>query len=244
MNANKTVKSEPTRPLCGMIAIVHRDLNYSSSSESDCIRSDLNKADLHNPECSSVPAGIAVNAPLSVSSALSPLTSLVQSHSASEQVPSVPNNRQQGEYPPRAVTRVRGDLPPPCYDGVNPKGLPSDSASPDCKDGVYPLEGVPSTGGKTLGLVAPLTGVAVSSPVAEFDPSGLVRTGSACHSIASQSSSQSDRTAHTTLSATDSLQEPLDAPRLRDSAGKSMFAGSLSCGRTQSPAHPQSAFEF
>ena len=84
MNASKTVKSEPTRPLCGMIAIVHRDLNCPSSSESDCIRSDLNKADLHNPGCSSVPAGIAVNAPLNVSSALSPLTNLAQSHSAYE----------------------------------------------------------------------------------------------------------------------------------------------------------------
>ena len=80
------------------------------------------------------------------------------------------------------------------------------------QDGVYPLEGVPSTGGKTLGLVAPLTGVADSSPVAEFDPSGLVRTGPACHSIASQSGNQSDSQAvkHTGLRVTDKL------PRLRD----------------------------
>ena len=149
---------------------------------------------------------------MNVSSALSPLSSLAQPHSASEQARhSVPDSRQQGEYPPRVVTRVQRRPEPPCSY--------SNSASPDCKDGVYPLEGVPSTGGNT-GLVVPLTHVAVSSPVAEFDPSGLVRAGPACHSIVRQSSSQSE--AHTALSATDGLREPLDP---------SKFPGNLSCGR-------------
>ena len=135
---------------------------------------------MHDLECSSVSAGIVVNAPLNVSSALS-RTSLAQPCSASDQArPSLHTSQLsqlQGEYPPRAVTRVRGDLSSPCYDGVNPKGLPSDSASPA------------QAGGKILGLVAPLTGVNVvdSSPIAEFDPSGLVRAGLDCHSIASQS---------------------------------------------------------
>ena len=105
-----------------------------------------------------------MNAPLNASPALS-RTSLAQPHSAKELL-TVPDSRQQGECPPRVVTRVRGDLKPPCYDGVIPKGLPSDSASPA------------QAGGK-IGLVPPLTHVAVSSPVAEFDPSGLVRTGPA-----------------------------------------------------------------
>ena len=129
MNATEFVKSALTRPLCDrQISIVNLDRNRSSSSESDCIRSDLNKADLHDLGCSSVSAGIVVDAPLNASSALSPLTSLAQSYSLSEQVPSVPYSRQQGEYPPHAVTRVREDLSPPSngYDDVNPKGLPSD----------------------------------------------------------------------------------------------------------------------
>ena len=82
-------------------------------------------------------------------------------------------------------------------------------ASPAYQDGAYPLVGVPSAEGKILGLVAPLTGVAVSPPVAEFDPPGLVRAGAACHSIARQPSSQLE--AHTALSATDGrLGVPLD----------------------------------
>ena len=180
MNATEPVRPALTRPLCDRLtSIVHLDRNCSSRNESDCIRSDLIKTDLHDLECSSVFAGIVVDAPLNVSSALSPLTSLAQSHSASEQVPSVHTSRLsqlQGEYPPRVVTRVRGGLPPPSngYDGVSPKGLPSELhlASPAYQDGVYPLVGVPSAGGKILGLVAPLTGVADSSPVAEFDQSG------------------------------------------------------------------------
>ena len=93
--------SELTRSLCKLIGVVHRDVNCSSSSESDCIH-------LHNPECSSDSAGTVVNAPLNVSSALTPLSSLAQPHSASEQVRhSVPDSRQQGEYPPRVVTRVQ-----------------------------------------------------------------------------------------------------------------------------------------
>ena len=106
-----------SRSLCKLIGVVHKDINCSSSSESDCIRSA--EADLHNPECSSDSAGTVVDAPLNVSSALSPLSSLAQPHSASEQARhSVPYSRQQGEYPPRVVTRVRGDLSPPCHDGV------------------------------------------------------------------------------------------------------------------------------
>ena len=97
---------------------MHKDINCSSSSESDCIRSA--EADLHNPECSSDSAGTVVDAPLNVSSALSPLSSLAQPHSAKD-LHSVPYSRQQGEYPPRVSDEsVRGDLSPPCYDGVNP----------------------------------------------------------------------------------------------------------------------------
>ena len=212
--------SDLTRSLCNLVTVVHRDINCSSSSESDCIRSA--KADLHNPECSSDPAGTVVNAPLNVSSALSPLSSLAQPHSAKD-LHSVPYSRQQGEYPPRVVTRVRGDLSPPCHDGVYPQGVPSDSASPA------------QAGGKILGLVAPLTHVAVSSPVAEFDPSGLVRAGPACHSIVRQSSSQSE--AHTALSTTDGLREPLDS---------SKFPGNPSCGPSHAPTHTHShtAFQF
>ena len=81
VSATEPVRPALTRPL---ISIVHLDRNCSSSNESDCIRSDLNKADLHDLKCSSVSAGIVVDAPLNVSSALSPLTSLAQSHSASE----------------------------------------------------------------------------------------------------------------------------------------------------------------
>ena len=120
------VDSELAHSLCKLIGVVHCDVNCSSSSESDCIH-------LHNPECSSNYAGTVVDAPLNASPALS----LHVSPSESEQVPSVHTSQLsqlQGEYPPRAVTRVRGDLSPPCYDGVNPKGLPSDSASPDCQD--------------------------------------------------------------------------------------------------------------
>ena len=76
---------------------------------------------MHDLECSSVSAGTVVNAPLNVSSALS-RTSLAQPHSASEQArPSVHTSQLsqlQGEYPPRVVTRVRGDLSPPCYIAV------------------------------------------------------------------------------------------------------------------------------
>ena len=90
MHVSEPVRSTPTRPLCNrLISIVHIDRNCSSSSESDCIRSDLNEADSHELECSSVSAGNVVNAPLNVSSALS-RTSLAQPHSASEQArPSV-----------------------------------------------------------------------------------------------------------------------------------------------------------
>ena len=101
--------------------------------------------------------------------------------------------------------------------------MPSDSASPA------------QAGGKILGLVAPLTHVAVSSPVAEFDPSGLVRAGPACHSIVRQSSSQSE--AHTALSATDGPREPLDP---------SKFLGTPSCGPAHAPTHTHAhpAFQF
>ena len=169
-----------------------------------------------------------MHAPLNVSSALSPLSSLAHPHSASEQARhSVPDSRQQGEYPPHVVTRVQRRPQTPCSY--------ANSASPDCKDGAYPLEGVPSTGGNT-GLVVPLTHVAVSSPVAEFDPSGLVRTGPACHSIAKQSSSQSE--AHTALSATDGrLSGPLDP---------SKFRVPPSCGPAHAPTHTHAhtAFQF
>ena len=92
------------------------------------------------------------------------------------------------------MTRVRGDLEPPSQSGIYPQGVPSDLASL-ANSGVHP-QGVPqgssrAAGGK-IGLVAPLTGVADSSPVADFDPSGPVRAGPACHSIASQSGNQSD----------------------------------------------------
>ena len=209
-----------SRSLCKLIGVVHKDINCSSSSESNCIRSA--EADLHNPGCSSDSAGTVVDAPLNVSPALSPHTSLAQPHSAKD-LHSVPYSRQQGEYPPRVVTRVRGDLSPPCHDGVYPQGVQSDSASPA------------QAGGKILGLVAPLTHVAVSSPVAEFDPSGLVRAGPACHSIARQSSSQSE--AHTALSTTDGLREPLDS---------SKFPGNPSCGPSHAPTHTHShtAFQF
>ena len=50
-----SVNSELTRSLCKLIGVVHRDVNCSSSSESDCIH-------LHNPECSSDSAGTVVNA--------------------------------------------------------------------------------------------------------------------------------------------------------------------------------------
>ena len=218
------IDTELTRSLCKLIGVVYCDVNCSSSKESDCIRSDPIQADLHNPECSSVPAGTVVNAPLNVSPALSPHTSLAQPHSAKD-LHSVPYSRQQGEYPPRVVTRVRGDLSPPCHDGVYPQGVPSDSASPA------------QAGGKILGLVVPLTHVAVSSPVAEFDPSGLVRAGPACHSIARQSSSQSE--AHTALSATDGPREPLDP---------SKFIRTPSCGLAHAPTHTHThahtAFQF
>ena len=182
---------------------------------------------MHDLKCSSVSTRIVVNALLNVSSALS-RTSLAQPCSASEQArPSIHTSQLSqlhGEYPPRVVTRVRGDLSPPCHDGVYPQGVPSDSASPA------------QAGGKILGLAStPLTHVAVSSPVAEFDPSGLVRAGPACHSIVRQSSSQSE--AHTALSTTDGLREPLDP---------SKFPGSLSCGRAHAPTHSHAhpAFQF
>ena len=85
MNATEPVRPALTRPLCDrLISIVHIDRNCLGSSESDCIRSDLINEDLHDLEYSSVCAGILVNAPLNASSALSPFTSLAQSHSASE----------------------------------------------------------------------------------------------------------------------------------------------------------------
>ena len=118
-------------------------------------------------------------------------------------------------YLPRAVTRVRGGLSSPNYDGVNPNGLPSYSSSP--------------SGGTILGLVAPLTGVAVSSSVAKFDPSGLVRAGAACHNIARQSGSQPE--AHTALSATVGLLGPLSADTSRVTP---------SCGRAHAHAHTRS----
>jgi hypothetical protein len=98
------VNSELAHSLCKLIGVVHCDINCSSSNESDCMH-------LHNPECSNNSAGTVVNAPLNASPALS----LHVSPSESEQVPSVHTNQLsqlQGEYPPRAVTRVRGDLSP------------------------------------------------------------------------------------------------------------------------------------
>ena len=57
MHVTEPVKPALTRPLCdGLISIVHIDRNCSSSSESDCIRSDLNEVDLHDLECSSLSA--------------------------------------------------------------------------------------------------------------------------------------------------------------------------------------------
>ena len=47
MHVTEPVRSAHTRPVCdSLISIVHIDRNCSSSSESDCIRSDLNEADL------------------------------------------------------------------------------------------------------------------------------------------------------------------------------------------------------
>ena len=194
------VDSRLTRSLCDLIGVVYRDINCSSSSKSDCIRSA--EADLHDPECSSTSAGAAVNAPLNASSALSD-TNLAQTHSArhdAQSPHSVPNSHSQlqGEYPPCLSSDVLcGDLSPRVSHSCDP--LFSESW------------------GKILGLVAaPLVGNAVSSPVAESaDPSGkdsLVRMGPACHSIASQSSNQPDSQseAHTALSAADGLCEPLD----------------------------------
>ena len=228
-SAASAIDTELTRSLCKLIGVVYCDINCSSSSESDCIRPDSIETDLHNPECSSVPAGTVVNAPLNVSPALSD-TSLAQPHSArhdAQSPHSVPNSHSQlqGEYPPCLSSDVvRGDLSPPCYDGVNPKGLPSDSASPA------------QAGGKILGLVAaPLVGNAVSSPVAESaDPSGkdsLVRMGPACHSIASQSGNQPDSQseAHTALSAADGLCEPLDRQKSKR-IWRSKFGSDPSCG--------------
>jgi hypothetical protein len=76
---SELTRSVLTRSLCNLIGVVHQDINCSSSSESDCIRSA--EADLHNPECSSTSAGIAVNAPLNASPALSD-TNLTQTHFA------------------------------------------------------------------------------------------------------------------------------------------------------------------
>ena len=126
------------------------------------------------------------------------------------------------------MTRVRGDLSPPSQNGAYPQGVPSDLVSPA------------QAGEKILGLVAALTGVAVSSPVAE--PDSVARVWSAHHSIASQSGSQSDSQSvdHTGLRVTDKL------PRLRDPTGKSRD-GNLSGGHAQSPvapAHPHPAFKF
>ena len=225
------VDSGLTRSLCNLIGVVYRDINCSSSSKSDCIRSA--EADLHNPECSSTSAGTAVNAPLNASSALSD-TNLAQTHSArhdAQSPHSVPNSHSQlqGEYPPCLSSDVLcGDLSPRVSHSCDP--LFSESW------------------GKILGLVAaPLVGNAVSSPVAESAdpsgkdcPSGLVRTGPACHSIASQSGNQSDSQsdAHTALSATDGPREPLDP---------STFIRTPSCGCAHAPAHtahPHPAFQF
>ena len=150
---------DPTRSLCNLVSVVHRDINCSSSSESGCIRSA--EADLHNPECSSTSAGTVVNAPLNASHALSD-TSLAQTHSArhdAQSPHSVPNSysQLQGGYPPCLSSDVLcGNLSPRVSHSCDP--LFSESW------------------GKILGLVAaPLVGNAVSSPVAESTHRGRIR---------------------------------------------------------------------
>ena len=55
VNAIESDKPALTRPMCDkLIAKVHLDRNCSSSSKSNCIRSNLVEADLHNPGCSRV----------------------------------------------------------------------------------------------------------------------------------------------------------------------------------------------
>ena len=220
------VDSRLTRSLCDLIGVVHRDINCSSSSRSDCIRSA--EADLHDPECSSTSAGSAVNAPLNASSALSD-TNLAQTHSARHDAQarlSVPNSHSQlqGEYPPCLSSDVLcGDLSPRVSHSCDP--LFSESW------------------GKILGLVAaPLVANAVSSPVAESaDPSGkdsLVRMGPACHSIASQSSSQPDSQseAHTAPSSAVGLCEPLDRQKSKR-IWRSKFGSDPSCVAARAPSH-------
>ena len=220
------IDSGLTRSLCDLIGVVHRDINCSSSSRSDCIRSA--EADLHDPECSSTSAGTVVNAPLNASSALSD-TNLAQTHSArhdAQSPHSVPNSHSQlqGEYPPCLSSDVLcGDLSPRVSHSCDP--LFSESW------------------GKILGLVAaPLVGNAVSSPVAESaDPSGkdsLVRMGPACHSIASQSGNQPDSQseAHTAPSSAVGLCEPLDRQKSKR-IWRSKFGSDPSCVAARAPSH-------
>ena len=229
------VNSRLTRALCDLVGVVYRDINCSSSSRSDCIRSA--EADLHDPECSSTSAGSAVNAPLNASSALSD-TNLAQTHSARHDAQarlSVPNSHSQlqGEYPPCLSSDVLcGDLSPRVSHSCDP--LFSESW------------------GKILGLVAaPLVANAVSSPVAESaDPSGkdsLVRMGPACHSIASQSSSQPDSQseAHTAPSSAAGLCEPLDRQKSKR-IWRSKFGSDPSCvaARAAFITQPQPTLSF
>ena len=79
------------------------ECNCLRNQEVNCMNAD--RAD----ECSRLPAGAVVDAPLNVSSALS----LHDSPSASEQAPSVHNSQLRTEYPPCLSSDVwRGDLSP------------------------------------------------------------------------------------------------------------------------------------
>ena len=92
--------TELTRSMCKLIGVVYRDVNCSSSKESDCIRSDPIQADWHDPECSSVPACTVVNAPLNASPALS----LHVGPSVSDRsLPSAPTISCELEYPPLSI---------------------------------------------------------------------------------------------------------------------------------------------
>ena len=116
----------------------------------------LVNAACNSAECSRLPAGTVVNAPLNVSSALS----LHVSPSESEQVPSVPTVSCGLEYPPCQSSDVlRGDLSPlnTCdCDGVPTIGVPPVS---------HHSSAFSESWGKILGLVAaPLVGNAVTVP--------------------------------------------------------------------------------
>ena len=150
---------------------------------------------------------------------------ILREHDAQARL-SVPNSHSQlqGEYPPCLSSDVLcGDLSPRVSHSCDP--LFSESW------------------GKILGLVAaPLVGNAVSSPVAESaDPSGkdsLVRMGPACHSIASQSSSQPDSQseAHTAPSSAVGLCEPLDRQKSKR-IWRSKFGSDPSCVAARAPSH-------